>query len=140
MKIKRQNRGNSKDFIEGQFMCHVCGLHFCIRNLWTWITREHRSFRFTIKSTKHPTNKDMFPTNSSQDTHLVRNKEHFQVNMCHSEKYKKSVVQVLQRRLNIHMDKLKGQRRHAVSQSWYKYYSNSLSWPMLTSKGFCALD
>ena len=86
------------DYTSALEMCGLESLH---------TRREHRSLRFAIKSTKHPTNKDMFPTNSSQDTHLVRNREHFQVNMCHSEKYKKSAVPVLQRRLNIHMNKLK---------------------------------
>ena len=79
----------------------MCGLE----TLYT--RRENRSLRFAIKSTKHPTNRDKFPPNPSEDSHLVRNREHFKVNMCHKEKYKKSAVPVLQGRLNTHMDKLK---------------------------------
>ena len=89
----------------------MCGLE----SLFT--RREHRSLRFAIKSTNHPTYKDMFPTNSSQDTHLIRNRKHFQVKMCLSEKYKKSAVPVLQRRLNIHMNKLKEINRAKEARS-----------------------
>jgi hypothetical protein len=88
-------------YVDYSSALEMCGLE----TLYT--RRENRSLRFAIKSTKHPTNRDMFPPNPSEDSHLVRNREHFKVNMCRTEKYKKSAVPVLQRRLNTHMDKLK---------------------------------
>ena len=55
----------------------------------------------------HPTNSVMFPLNHSKDTHLARNREHFKVNKCHTEKYKKSTIPNLQVKLNSHMESIK---------------------------------
>ena len=69
--------------------------------------REHRGIKFAIKCITHPTNSEMFPLNPSKDTHLVRNREHFKVNKCHTEKYKKSTIPNLQVKLNSHMESIK---------------------------------
>ena len=66
--------------------------------------REHRSIKFAIKCITHPTNSEMFPLNPSKDRHLVRNREHFKINKCHTEKYKKSTIPNLQVELNSHME------------------------------------
>ena len=73
--------------------------------------REHRSLQFALKCIKHPTNKSMFPTNPSTDTHAVRNREIFNVNRAHTESYNKSTIPFLQRKLNTHFSKLAEQKK-----------------------------
>ena len=68
--------------------------------------REQRSVQLAIKCARHPTNKDMFPPNPSQDKHDIRNREQYKVNKAHSVSYNKSTIPYLQRRLNTHMQKL----------------------------------
>ena len=59
----------------------------------------------------------MFPLNQPQDTHDVRNRENFKVNMARTEKYRKSTIPYLQRRLNTHynnISKLRQARKKAA--------------------------
>ena len=79
--------------------------------------REHRSVQFAIKCSKHPTNRDIFPPNPSEDTHSIRNREHFKVNKAHTELYNKSTIPYLQRRLNMHMQKLVEINRKRLTKS-----------------------
>ena len=88
-------------YVEYSAALEMCGLE----TLHT--RREHRSLKFAIKCTIHPTNNEIFPLNPSQDTHFVRNREYFKVNKCHTEKYKKSTIPTLQGKLNSHMESLK---------------------------------
>ena len=69
------------DYTSALEMCGLKSLH---------MRREHRSLLFALKCTKHPTNSKPFPLNPSTDTHLVKHREKYKVNTCHSEYYKKS--------------------------------------------------
>ena len=88
-------------YVEYTAALEMCGLE----SLHT--RREHRSLKFAIKCITHPTNSELFPLNPSKDTHLVRNREHFKVTFCHTEKYKKSTIPTLQCKLNSHMESSK---------------------------------
>ena len=85
-------------------MCGLQALH---------VRREHRSLEFALKCVRHDSNKTMFPLNPSTDTHEVRNREVFKVNKCHTESYRKSAIPTLQRRLNLHHDKINQLNRRA---------------------------
>ena len=58
----------------------------------------------------------MFPLNPTTDTHLIRHREKYKVNKCHSEYYLKSAIPFLQRKLNTYSDSLKDGRREEVLQ------------------------
>ena len=73
--------------------------------------REKRSLQFGLKCVRHPTNYTMFPLNPSADTHKIRNREKFSVNKAASETYRKSAIPDLQRRLNLHFQRLEQLRR-----------------------------
>lgn len=54
----------------------------------------------------------MFPLNPTKDTHSVRKREKFHVNKARTQTYFKSTIPYLQRRLNLHAEKvLELQRR-----------------------------
>ena len=90
------------DYVSSLEMCGLTTL---------FLRRESRALQFTLKCIKHPENSGMFPVNASQDTHLIRNREAFEVNKCYSDSYKKSAIPNLQRRLNSHMEKIEALRR-----------------------------
>ena len=66
------------------------------------------------KCTLHKSNMSMFPLNPSQDTHTVRHREKFKVNVSHTAKYMKSTIPYLQRRLNSYAEKLKEVRARST--------------------------
>ena len=68
--------------------------------------RESRSLQFAIKCSTHVTQQSMFPLNPTKDTHLVRKIEKFHVNKARTQSYFKSTIPYLQRRLNLHAEKL----------------------------------
>ena len=49
----------------------------------------------------------MFPLKPSQDTHSVRRRKKFLVNLSHTERYIKSTIPYLQKQLNSYTEKLK---------------------------------
>ena len=64
------------------YVDYVSSLEMC--GLTTLFTRhENRALQFALKCIKHPTNSAISPKNASQDTHLIRNREAFKVNMCY---------------------------------------------------------
>ena len=95
-------------YVDYDSALEMCGLN----SLHT--RREHRSLLFAIKCTKHKTNKSMFSLNPSKDTHLVRKREKFMVNVSRTESYKKSTIPYLQRKLNLYTEKLKEVRARTV--------------------------
>ena len=66
--------------------------------------REKRCLDFASKCLKHPVNKRMFPLNKNleADRMDVRNREKFEVNFAHTEKYRMSAIPFCQRKLNTH--------------------------------------
>ena len=85
------------DYTSALEMCGLKSLH---------MRREHRSIQFALKCTKHQLNQRIFPLNPSTDTHDVRHRKKFKVNMAHTETYKKSSVPFLQRKLNEHYQQI----------------------------------
>ena len=59
----------------------------------------------------------MFPDNPSNDTHNIRNREHFQVNKALTEGYRMSAIPYLQRKLNSYYEKLEEEKRLARSET-----------------------
>ena len=74
-------------------MCNLQSLHE---------RRETRSLNFALKCVQHPTNSRLFPRNQSADTHSLRRREKFHVNLARKDTYKSSAIPVLQHRLNAH--------------------------------------
>ena len=65
--------------------------------------RKQRCLDFSLKSSKHPRNRRLFPLNQSKSQHFVREKETFKVNFAKTEDYKKSAIPYCQRLLNKHL-------------------------------------
>jgi hypothetical protein len=92
------------------YVSYTAALEMCgIDTLF--MRREKRSLQFGLKCVRHPTNNTMFPLSQSADTHNIRNREKFAVNKAASETYRKSVIPDLQRRLNLHFQRLEQLRR-----------------------------
>ena len=77
--------------------------------------RNKRCLSFSIKATKHPQMKDLFPLND-QTTHNVRKHEKFKVNHAYNNFYRNSAIPYCQRLLNQHSLTLGGEeeRRRAT--------------------------
>ena len=95
-------------YMDYQSALEMCGLE----SLHT--RRENRSLQFAIKCTKHKISKAMFPLNPSADTHNMRGREKYKVNMAHTETYRMSTIPYLQRRLNDHESKLEEKRQRVL--------------------------
>jgi hypothetical protein len=95
-------------FVDYNSALEMCGL----RTLQS--RRESRSLLFAVKCTRHSTQKSMFPLNPTHDTHLVRKREKFLVNKARTHSYFQSTIPYLQRRLNLHAERLQEiqRRRH----------------------------
>ena len=87
-------------------MCGLQALH---------IRRENRSLEIALKCVRHESNKIMFLLNPSTDTHEVRNREVFKVKKCHTQSYRKFSIPTLQRKLNLHHDKIIELKRRAYN-------------------------
>ena len=85
------------DYSSALEMCGLKTLNF---------RRESRSLQFAIKCSTHVTQQSMFPLNPTKDTRLVRKREKFHVNKARTQSYFKSTFSYLQRRLNLHAEKL----------------------------------
>ena len=81
------------DYTSALEMCGLKSLH---------MRRDDKIIQFALKCTKHQHNQRIFPLNPSTDTHNVRHREKFKVNMAHTETYKKSSIPFLQWKLNEH--------------------------------------
>ena len=63
--------------------------------------RENRCLKFSIKASKHPQQKSLFPLNPNSK-HNVRHHEKYKVNHAFNEFYRNSAVPYCQRLLNRH--------------------------------------
>ena len=63
--------------------------------------RERLSLKFVKKCLKHEKMSDMFPLSGNQSTIRVRNREKFHLNKAFTERYEKSAIPSLQRKLNM---------------------------------------
>ena len=88
------------NFVHYEAACEMAGLQKLFDR------RQSRLFVFAKKCTKHPQNSRFFPENPSfdQEPH-IRNREKYQVNFGHGEKYLKSAIPTCQRLLNEHYAK-----------------------------------
>ena len=64
--------------------------------------REERCLKYGLKSLLHPVHSKMFPVNPhvKNNSHAIRNTEHFKVNWAKSESYRMSAIPYIQRMLN----------------------------------------
>ena len=96
--------------LDVMFVDYISALEMCgLKTLNS--RRESRSLLFAVKCTTHMTQKSMFPLNPTNDTHPVRNREKFLVNKARTQSYFKSTIPYLQRRLNLHAEKLREVQR-----------------------------
>ena len=72
--------------------------------------RENISLKFAIKCTHRKINNFMFPFNTSTDTHNLRRRKNYKVNLAHTETYRMSTLPYLQRRLNDRDNELEEKR------------------------------
>ena len=87
------------------YISHTAALKMCGLSTLS-VRRKQKCIQFALKCTKHPTNFTMFPLNPSKDTHFVRKREKYKVNMARTDKYKKSAIPYLQERLNKHCERI----------------------------------
>ena len=67
-----------------------------------FVRREKRTLDFAVKCTRHEKNKRIFPLNTIDKGHEIRNQEKFHVNFARTTAYQKSAVPTCQRLLNEH--------------------------------------
>ena len=78
--------------------------------------RERLSLKFAKKCLKHERMSDMFPLNVNQSSVRIRNREKFLVNKANTERYKRSRIPFLQRKLNESMSIEKKQLKALLLQ------------------------
>ena len=66
-------------YVDYQLAFKICALD----SLYS--RRENINFKFVMKCKQHKINNSMFPLNTSTDTHNMRRREKYKVNMTHTQ-------------------------------------------------------
>ena len=83
--------------------------------------RERLSLKFAKKCLKHEKMSDMFPLSVNQSTVRVRNREKFHLNKAFTERYEKSAILSLQRKLNMSFNTEKRQLKALLQVNCVSY-------------------
>ena len=98
-KIETIQKASLKVILDENYISYEAALEMCgLESLYC--RREARCLKFGLKS-----GADYFPLNPSDDTHEIKNREHFIVNKAKTEKYSKSAIPYIQRKLNNYYQK-----------------------------------
>ena len=93
-----------KIILGDSFVSYSAALEMCgLETLYD--RRQKRCLNFALKCLEHPKNQRLFPLNSKDSQHILREKEKFVVNFARTSAYQESTIPFCQNLLNKHSTK-----------------------------------